>query len=84
MIAQTSARLSILHPQRRNTEVVVTSDASSKWECGAYRRNKWFQLQWPPSLEKAHITLISIVLQQQYGAACKLGEIDRMPSNASG
>ena len=52
---------------RVHPDVQLTSDASSKWGCGAfYMYNRyWFQLQWQESLQHMHITikeLIPIVL----------------------
>ena len=37
-----------MHPSRRqNPEVILTSDASSSWGCGAYCCNRqWLQYQW--------------------------------------
>ncbi len=34
------------HAGRWRPEVVVTSDASGRWECGAWWESEWFQLQW--------------------------------------
>ena len=31
-----------------NPQVIVTSDASGSWGCGAYCSSSWFQFQWPP------------------------------------
>ena len=46
-------------------DIIITSDASGKWGCGAFCDQKWFQLEWPRHLEATHITvkeLIPIVL----------------------
>ena len=32
-------------------EVVVTSDASGNWGCGAWSGTSWFQYQWPSMCE---------------------------------
>ena len=45
--------------------VVVTSDASGHWGCGAFCERKWFQLQWDPTLSQKSIAakeLIPIVV----------------------
>ena len=58
--------ISMLQAQKRETrDVVIASDASSRWGCGAFWGEKWFQLKWSNLLEHAHITikeLIPIVL----------------------
>ena len=46
-------------------EVVVVSDASGSWGCGAYCGTRWFQLQWPEHMMDLSIAvkeLIPIVL----------------------
>ncbi len=49
-----------------NPQVVLTSDASGKWGCGAYTSTgDWFQLKFPDSWLEVHITvkeLLPIVL----------------------
>ena len=51
-------------PSRASHDVVLISDASGNWGCGAYNsKGEWFQFQWPR--ESIHITikeLLSIVL----------------------
>ena len=42
-------------------DVVVTSDASGSWGCGAFSGSQWFQLQWNSALEGSHITLKELV-----------------------
>ena len=46
--------------------VILTSDASGSWGCGAYlSTGAWFQLEWPKSWASTHITvkeLLPIVL----------------------
>ena len=54
-----------LLPKSHQSEVVVTSDASGSWGCGAFWATQWFQLQWPDNMPKLHITakeLIPIVV----------------------
>ena len=50
----------------RKPQVVLTSDASGSWGCGAYTsEGQWFQLQLPESWHGVHITvkeLLPIVL----------------------
>ena len=57
---------SMLHKlQRQNPQVVIVSDASGSWGCGAFWVTRWFQLQWPAAVSGYHITvkeLIPIVL----------------------
>ena len=46
-------------------EVVVASDASGSWGCGAYSGVRWFQLEWSGGISEAAIAvkeLISILL----------------------
>lgn len=47
-------------------EVIVTSDASGSWGCGAFwSSGEWFQFQWPESWRGIHITskeLLPIVM----------------------
>ena len=39
-------------------QVVITSDASGSWGCGAYLSSgKWFQLELPSSWDSIHITM---------------------------
>ena len=47
---------------RRNCDIVVVSDASGKWDCGAFRDDKWIQLQWPDTIQETHITVKELVL----------------------
>ena len=37
--------------------VIVVSDASGSWGCGAYWGSHWFQLQWPPTLREFSIQI---------------------------
>ncbi len=40
----------------------ITSDASGSWGCGAFASTgEWFQLRWPQSWEKVHITVKELV-----------------------
>ena len=50
---------------RNNCNVTVISDASGKWVCGAFCKDKWFQLRWPDAVQETQIAvkeLIPIVL----------------------
>lgn len=58
-----------LELRRVHPDVQLTSDASSKWGCGAFCDRRWFQLQWQESLQQMHITineLIPIVLPREW------------------
>ena len=44
-----------IFPFRAPPSVVVTSDASGEWGCGAWMRLEWFQFQWPANLAHHHI-----------------------------
>lgn len=47
--------------QRSIPQEVITLDASS-WGCGAFGAQRcWFQLQWPPSWDRVHITAKELV-----------------------
>ena len=55
----------LVKPQNDHPHGIVVSDASGKWGCGAFHKNKLFQVQWAGTVEKSHITvkeLIPIVL----------------------
>ena len=50
--------LSMMNTARcENPEVIVTSDASGSWGCGAYSLSSWFQYQWHPDISDQHITV---------------------------
>ena len=54
--------VSMLRDRRKaNPDVVITSDASGKWGCGAYCNVEWFQLQWVPGSEHHHITIKELI-----------------------
>ncbi len=38
-------------------QVIITSDASESWECGAYWGGKWFMLPWVVRMVDTHITV---------------------------
>jgi len=46
----------MLNPRCSHPDVVLTSNASSSWGCGAFYGNAWFQLQWPAAIKDSHIT----------------------------
>ena len=49
---------SLMYESNRNRcEVTLVSDASGTWGCGAFCRERWFQLRWPPALQESHITI---------------------------
>ena len=39
----------------------LVSDASGSWGCGAFFRDKWFQLEWAGNLKNAHISVKELV-----------------------
>lgn len=47
----------LLEHKKQSPDVVVTSDASGNWGCGAYCESQWFQLQWGDSTKTMHITI---------------------------
>ena len=58
--------VSMLRSQtEQKPDIIITSDASGRWGCGAFWNQRWFQLEWSDCLGSAHITikeLIPIVL----------------------
>ena len=46
----------MLNPCCSNPDVVLISDASGSWGCGAFCGNAWFKLQWPAAIKDSHIT----------------------------
>ena len=42
-------------------QVTMTSDASGSWGCGAWHRNKWFQLQWDANTSHLHISAKELI-----------------------
>ena len=38
-------------------DMVLTSDASGAWGCGAFWHSYWFQFQWSDSTREFHITV---------------------------
>ena len=54
--------VSLLRAQNReHPEVIITSDASGTWGCGAFCGHQWFQLQWSTITQDAHITIKELV-----------------------
>jgi hypothetical protein len=41
--------------------VLVTSDASGRWGCGAFWATHWFQFPWPETLHNNHITIKELI-----------------------
>ena len=46
---------------KEQPSLVVTSDASGRWGCGAFYNTQWFQLKWPESLPNYHITVKELI-----------------------
>ena len=42
---------------REVPDIVLTSDASGSWGCGAYSGGKWFMLPWSTKFQSCHITV---------------------------
>ena len=42
--------------QRENPEIILTSDASGNWGCGAFWNDRWFQYKWSHTTLGLHIT----------------------------
>ena len=40
-----------------NPQVVLTSDASGSWGCGAFVGQQWFMLPWAGPVQESHITV---------------------------
>ena len=51
----------LLERKKQNPDVVVTSDASGNWGCGAYCESQWFQLKWMDCIKTMHITIKEFV-----------------------
>ena len=50
--------ISMMAGEPRQYDVSLTSDASGLWGCGAYSsQGEWFQVEWPASWIKLHITI---------------------------
>ena len=43
--------------RRENPDVILVSDASGSWGCGAYCDQNWFQLKWVEPMASSHITV---------------------------
>ena len=43
------------------SSMVLTSDASGGWGCGAFYRDKWFQLPWNEPVRQYHITVKELI-----------------------
>ena len=46
---------------RANPQVMVTSDASGTWGCGAYESGRWLQFKWPPNMKASHISVREMI-----------------------
>ena len=42
---------------KQSAEVIVTSDASGSWGCGAFCNREWFSIQWGECWRDLHITI---------------------------
>lgn len=42
-------------------QILLTSDASGSWGCGAYYGTEWFHLAWPPPLRSANIATLELI-----------------------
>lgn len=50
--------LSMMQTSRRcNPDVVLTSDTSGSWGCGAYYKTAWFQYEWTAATAGFHIAV---------------------------
>ncbi len=41
----------------KNPQIILTSDASGNWGCGAHTGDQWFMLPWMGTIRNAHITV---------------------------
>ena len=49
---------SMMHDEcKAHPDIVLTSDASGSWECGAFWDAHWFQFQWIAPIDGMHITI---------------------------
>ena len=54
--------VSMMYVARKDScEIIVTSDASGCWGCGAFCGREWFQLRWPGATQESHITVKELV-----------------------
>ena len=59
---QTWNGISMMHlPNRASPTVVLMSDASGNWGCGAYSGTNWFMLPWSGSNTDYHITVKELI-----------------------
>ena len=47
----------LLPSKKASPDTRVVSDASGSWGCGAYWGDKWFQLQWEPSMAVGNLSI---------------------------
>ena len=47
----------LLECKKQHPDMVVTSDTSGNWGCGAYCESQWLQLEWEESTKSMHITI---------------------------
>ena len=48
--------------QRENPEIILTSDASGNWGCGAFWNDHWFQYKWSHNTLGLYITAKELLL----------------------
>ena len=46
---------------RLNPDIVVLSDASGNYGCGAFSGSRWFKFGWVPGMEELHITIKELI-----------------------
>ena len=55
-------RIAMMQNQRAvGSSMVLTSDASGGWGCGAFYQGKWFQLPWNEPVRQYHITVKELI-----------------------
>ena len=69
---------------KANRHCIVTSDGSGSWGCRAYEGAKWFQFQWPSTMEASHISIremIPVVMAAALWGQCWKGKSVRFRSD---
>ena len=51
----------MLAVNKANPQVILTSDASGSWGCGAFAGSEWFQLKWAGHITSSHIAVKEMV-----------------------
>ena len=60
-----------LDDQKANPDIVLTSDASGRWGCGAFWNTFWFQFEWSEALRSLHITNKELIPIALAAATCR-------------